>query len=511
MSLPLGGPWPPRPHDEAFDAMSRWDAWYVGSSDGLTAAYNQGAAGPAARDSQFAGGIVGATARLFWGRPGTQHQRRSKMHMPVAADLCRTSAQLLFAEPPALRVQDGNDAASKRLDRIANTPAMHSLLLEAAEVGAALGGTCLRVVWDTDVADHAMLDAVDADRVIPTFRWGKLVAVTFWTLLPHPEGDSRTEQVWRHLERHEPGVVLHGLYRGTADKLGMMMPLEDHPATVLYAADVDAEGGIPTGVDSLTAAYVPNARPVPAWRNKPGLVELGRSDLDGVEPLMDFIDETWTSLARDVRLAKARLIVPSYMLSDLGVGRGSGFDTDQEVYSPVNVPPSEQGAAGQITPQQFAIRVEEHLGSINAALREVLRAAGYSPITFGLPDEVAATATEVNARTALSNQTRSAKTRHWKAGLAPLLRTLLEVDAGVFKTGVSVSEELLVEFPAPQEPLEVRARTAQLMDQARAASTQRKVETLQPGLDSEGVRQEVERIQAEQGMAVPDPTRSVPA
>jgi len=135
-----------------------------------------------------------------------------------------------------------------------NTPGTHSALLEAAFYAAGLGGVYLRLVWDKDVADHVMLDIVDADRAVPDFRWGHMVGVTFWDKLAVPEGTSE-QAVWRHLERHEPGRILHGLYKGTADKLGSMQPLEDHADTAAYAALVDAEGGIGTGVKGLTAAY----------------------------------------------------------------------------------------------------------------------------------------------------------------------------------------------------------------------------------------------------------------
>lgn len=508
MALPLGGAWPPRPYDKALDAMRTWNAWYVGDSEALSTAY--ATATSVARPSQLAGGLVGAMSRMFWGRPGTAAQQRARLHMPVAADLCRTSAQLLFAQPPTFSIpkDQGNPVAAKRLDRIVNTAATHSALVEAAELGAALGGTFLRLVWDADVADHVMLDAVDADRAIPEFRWGRLVAVTFWTQLNDAGDDQRA--VWRHLERHEPGRILHGLYEGTADKLGAPRPLQDRPETEVYAGLVDAEQAILTSSQGLTAAYVPNVRPMPAWRNVPGLADLGRPDLAGVEPLMDFIDETWSSLARDVRLAKSRIIVPEYMLQNLGVGRGSAFDTDQEVFTPLSMPPADDGAR-EITAQQFDIRVDEHLAAINAALREVLRAVGYSPLTFGLPDEVAATATEIHSREKDSLQTRSAKIRHWEAALSPLARTLLEVDAAVFRTGAQVTEDLELDWPdGAREPLEVRARSVQALAAAQAASIETRVKIMQPDLDEAAVAQEAARIMAEQGMAVPDPGGSFP-
>ncbi|MCL4293905.1 MAG: capsid protein, partial [Acidimicrobiia bacterium] len=78
-----------------------------------------------------------------------------------------------------------------------------------------MGGVYLRTVWDTQVADHPMLDVVHADRAVPEFRWGRLVAVTFWRTLT---ADRAAAVVWRHLERHEPGVIFHGLFEGSPER-----------------------------------------------------------------------------------------------------------------------------------------------------------------------------------------------------------------------------------------------------------------------------------------------------
>jgi hypothetical protein len=487
--------------------MSTWDAWVVGDPAGLIAVYGGWQAQQQqARPSQYSGGLLGLASRAFWGKPqaGLVDRRR---HLPVAADLCRMSSQLLFAAPPMFTVPDkqGNNPAKTRLDRIVNTPGTHSALLEGAFYAAGLGGVYLRLVWDVDVADHVMLDIVDADRAIPDFRWGHLVGVTFWDKLTAPGGTSE-QAVWRHLERHEPGRILHGLYKGTDGKLGAAQPLEDHPDTAGYALLVDAEGAIATGVKGLTAAYVPNARPMPAWRTNAKLCDLGKPDLaGGVEPLMQDIDEAWSSLMRDLRLGKGRLVVPEYMLTNLGAGMGAAFDADQEIFTPLSMPPSDMNVK-QISAEQFDIRVEEHLGVINAALREVLRATGYSPLTFGMPDEVAATATEIHSREKDSLQTRGSKIRHWSAALGPLVTTLLQLDALVFHSGATVSEDVDLAWPdGAREPLLVRSQSVQAMALAQAASTETRVRIMQPDLDAADVAKEADLIRAEQGMAVPDP------
>ena len=494
--------WPPKPFDRAAHRMREWDAWYVGKPEHLAALYG---AGPVVhtRPTQYRGGLVGAVSRFFWGRPVTPRgQQRTRLHVPLAADIATASADLLFAEPPRITV--AGDAAQKRLDQIINTPAVHSNLLEAAEVAAALGGVYLRVVWDTDTAAHAMLDAVDADAAVPEWRWRHLSAVTFWETLDHSDGST----VLRHLERHESGRIVHTLYQGTDDELGRPLPLTEHPVTAWAAPLVDADGAIATGTRRLSAAYIPNIRPSREWRGVPELKPLGRSDFDGVEPMLDALDETYSSWMRDVRLAKARLLVPTGYLQPNGPGRGATFDDDQEIFTELNMLTGRGDGPPPITPSQFAIRVREHADTVEQITHDILRAAGHSPSSFGdYTGAPGVTATEVVDRRSLSEQTRDKKSRYWSAALGAITAALLDVDRHVFNTpGVAVADDPVVEFgdQAQPDPAEL-ARTAQILLAAEAASTDVRVRLVHPEWDDDQVDAEVARILAETGRAVPDP------
>ena len=504
MTLPAGGTaWPPPPHGTALAQMAVWSAWWVGDPEGLAAAYNSASGGVSDffnRPAQSAGGVVGAAARLFWGRPTASGQRKSRLHVPLAADIATASADLLFSEPPQFLLMGGNDAADKRVDEVLNAGTMHAAMLEAAEIAAALGGGWLRLVWDTDVTDHVMVDAVSADAAIGEWRWGLLQAVTFFT-----EYATDTQgKVLRHLERHEPGRVLHGLYEGDRDKLGRTIPLADHPSTEPYAELVDADGAIATGVKTLTASYVANMRPQRRWRKIDALRELGRSDFDGVEALMDALDETYTSWMRDIRLGKARLIVPEFMLKDLGKGKGAAFDEDQEIYAALNIAPVESATFSQVTPHQFDIRVDDHRDTAAALVDEILRTAGYSPSTFGAGEEGGvATATEVVSRERQSARTRDKKSRYWSQALDTLLTTWLELDAHVFSTGAT--GVVTTQWPeAVQADPESLARTVNTLRQAQAASTHTLVAMLHPDWNEEAIKAETDLVMAESGMAVPD-------
>ncbi len=141
----------------------------------------------------------------------------------------------------------------------------------------------------------------DADGAAPEFAHGDILkAVTFWTVLL-----CDGTHVVRHLERHEPGMILHGVYDGTEQNLGKPIALDAFDAT----RDLPPVRALPIG-KRLAVAYIPNTMFAPDWRDIPGASGLGTSDYQGAETFLSAIDETYTSWMRDIRLAKSRIIVP---------------------------------------------------------------------------------------------------------------------------------------------------------------------------------------------------------
>ena len=470
--------WPPEPYNDAQNAMAVWAAWYDGDENKLTELYTQERH---VRPAQWRGGLVGRVARFFWGRPNPQAAKR--VHVPAAADLARASSDLLFSEPPkfGFPAPDGDEDlpedvadAQERLDKIFNNDGVSIILAEAGELASALGGVYFRLWWDEDIADHVMMARHPADAAIPEWKYDRLQAVTFWRVVDTGKkqigGDAK---VLRHLERHEKGRIYHGLYRGTDTKLGQPIPLDQHKSTAWAADLVDETGGIDTGVDQLTACYVPNVLPNRQWRTVPELSQLGRSDFDGVEGLFDALDETMSSWMRDVELGKARLFVDENMLHDLGPGKGGQWDSDQAIFTPLS---SGLGSSldgnNPITQTQFAIRWSEHSQTAAELLNAILRNAGLSAsqfsdtaLTIGVP-----TATEVNARNEMAERTRNKKVNYFKASLTPLVKTALELDDLIFNTGATVDVDPVITFPvrslqSPGEKTTVLAqqRTASLV------------------------------------------------
>jgi A118 family predicted phage portal protein len=513
MSLPeFSGAWPPEPWDIAqaqYDLHSAWLEGNTAALEGLYQLWPNGA--PPTRPSQWRGGIVGMVARFWWGRPTLQAAQK-RLHVPAAADVARTSADLLFGQAPQWVLSDGDatdrEGAQDRLNQLLEGADVTATLLEAAELQSALGGVYLRLWWDTGATDKVCLGVVAPDAAIPEWRYGKLAAVTFWTVV---QDDKRG--VWRHLERHEPGSISHALYLGDRGNIGREMKLSESDATAWAADLVDENSSIATGVKGLTAAYVPNVRPSRRWRNIPHLAPLGRSDFEGIEPLFDQLDEAYSSWMRDLDLAKARLFVAAELLEDQGPGKGAIWDPEQAIFTPVpsdSMTLNDDNGTKLVQAQQFEIRHAEHQATCQALLNRILVGAGYSVGDFG-DDQLAGamTATEVSARKSLSAQTRAKKILYWQSAFQPLARTMLELDGLVYgggDYGLKADPEMKFPVRVDQDPVQQSISIAN-MRTAEAMSIEAAVREYRPNWSSDEVDEEVGRIKDE--LAAKDTT--VPA
>ncbi|MFI1942050.1 phage capsid protein [Streptomyces purpureus] len=493
MPLPENNvPWPPPHLAPQLADMAIDDAWYSGDKTKLRKVYAREGYDVGTGDLRDERG----RGWRFWERPRPIGMRDGRLHVPLAEDIAATSASLLFSEPPVFRFESKDTAA--RFAVISDENGLNNILRESAEVSAALGGVCLRATWNKDLAQRPLPTAVHADGIVPDWQFGVMTAITLWR-----EVRRNGNSVLRHLECHEPGVVLHGLYEGTLDNLGQKVPLTEDAATEPIAASLDPNGPgdtITTGVKGLTCVYVPNIRPNRKFRGS----MLGRSDWqsDGIRDHFMSLDETYTSWMRDIRLAKSRIIAPNGMLQSEGVGKGATFDDDREVWTGINASPT---SGEGLTLNQFAIRVAEHEATWNALTRQAVQAAGYSAQSFGLGDSTAVTATEVVARERKSMILRDQKSGYYLPELAAFADTLLQLDRHLGFSRVT-PERPRIEFgDSVSEDPKTTAETLELLARAQAASAETRVRILNPDWEDTAVKEEAERILKETGALVADP------
>jgi|ERR1700742_8408 len=481
--MPLPEPnskWPPPPFDEVGLKLNEWAAWYSGDPQYLVSVYNGGGA-PVATRYQLYGGLVGWVARLFWGTPlakGTTNT--SKLHVPLAEEIAAEGAKQLFKNPPAITAPQSTvhqDAINAFIEN-----GLFTTMLEAGELGSALGDVYIRVGYDLELSDQPLLTVHPSDLVIPSFYYNRLQSATIWRELKNDAG-----RVFRHIEVHEPQWIYHRLFEGTHTDLGKNIPLSTLPETAVLK---ESE---PTGINELDIIHFPNLR-TRLWRKLGQASNLGRSDFGspGITTLMDALDETYTSLMRDIRLGKYRLLTSQQYLHSDGRGQGASFDIDQEVFVGLNVM-ADKGSL-QIVPAQGDIRVEKLVAAGLALTEKIISGCGYSAQTFGLTGDVAMTATESNARERMTFDTRDIKIGTYKPRLGDLIRVMLKTMV-VMGKGDIPPDDISVDFPLPVEEDEKQvAETIKLLHDANAISLYEMIKMRKPDWDDQRIDQEIKRI-----------------
>ena len=457
---------------------------------------------PVPRPGQYRGGLLGSVEYNFWGQPTPPGEKRSRLHVPVAGDIAATSASLLFSNPPELKTTlTGAQGKANQawLDALVDD-SFHTRLLEAADMCSALGGVFLRIVWDTSVSDKPWIQPLPADMGVPQFAYDRLKAVTFWRILQENGTD-----VIRHLELHAPASnqIIHGIYQGDQSDLGEILPYANWPDEVRHLGALD-QGTLTLPdlpFDASTVFYVPNMRPNKIWRDLgPQAWPLGRSDYSGVEPLMDSLDEVYSSWIRDVRLAGLPADRPGRVPGQHRPRQGRGVRAGPSRLHALEHAPR-PGRIPSITANQFAIRWAEHQNTCQDLATTIVQKAGYSPQSFGDYDGQAVTATEIQARERTSMMTRNKKIRYWRPVLQDAIYSLMCVAKLYF--GASAIEPERPELRWAEDAIpdeQVLAQTVATLAGADAASKRTLVAMAHPEWDDQAIDTEVAAIISELGM-----------
>lgn len=504
--------WPPKHCSAEYKKFEEWSAWYSGDPERLQSQYAFGVQQPSYNSSPWA---------KFWGRIGARPAaQKAQFHVPMAGDLSSISSALLFGVRPRVRIPEAHEPqpgvgeplvienreaeseeetpatgdptaikAEDRLRTIIKDGGVFNRLLEAAESASALGGVFLVPAWDKDLAEVPLVTVVQADSAVPYFKMGMLNSVCFYR-----EIERADNVVIRHLELHERQVgknshILNALYRGGEHQLGAR--LDD--AALREFTGLEPEVLLP--FPELDAEYIPNMRPNKLWRGS----ALGLSDYSGAEGLFDALDEVYASWIRDIRLAKARIIVPKEFIDEFGA-----FDIDHEVFTRVNMEPALGGQAMPMLAQQFAIRHQEYLATALEFVERIVSNAGYSPQTYGLHIMGRAeSGTALRMRENRTMMTMERKSSWWGPALERLFTHLLIIDQQVFESGISpMGVEVELSDAMVRDPVEL-AQTANVLKQAMAASTQERVRMTHPDWTPEEIAAEVARILDEAGTSAP--------
>lgn len=453
--------------------------------------------------------------------PGGYWHRRNKpgntqTHLPLAADLARTAGELMYGDTPAMVFED-DKTAQDTWDALSQKIGWANTLLESGEVGAAVGGSYLKPGWDKSVADHPLPMVVRADQALPSFRFNQLHEVTFVTeLAPPADWKARNRgEVWRWLEHHEPGQIRQELWLGSTGNIGHPLPITEHPHTKHLESVINTREIRP---DGILVEYIPNDLPQPL-----DMLPLGRSVLQGVETLLDNLDEVFDSLMRDIRLGKGRILLSSEMLNPVAGAQNrsklgglfggrkttpaAGFDVDTEAYVPLEMAPEgKEGGPAPITHVQFAIRVKEHLDSAMALVEQITARAGFSPQTMGMNVDGQLSGTAMRRREQRSYRTRDRMRRYARPALERFAETMMLINAWAFTGTRPTARPTLAWRETDQADPKEQAETIEILRRAQVMAIQTAVKMAHPEWDDPQIDDEVKLIVAEQAaMLAPSP------
>lgn len=460
--------------------MAEHAAWYSGEVDLLSNFY-----------SNVNTQTIFGTARsigsrgMFWGRQ-VRNQNDILIHVPIASDIAETSSNFLFGESPMVKIaqahleqaQQSYKDTQTKLDDMLLENGFFRKVLEAAEACAAIGGVFIKLAYDEELSPYPIPVVMQADRAIPEFSFGILTKVTFWKELP----ESTAETKYRLLETYEKGSISYALYKGSSDKLGSKVGFDTCEETKLLQETVQT-------IDELLAVYIPNVLPNRIDRNS----YLGRSDLQGIERLMDGLDETFSDWLRDIVLAQAKLHIPESFIGKNPDGTDR-YSFDQMLYVKLDMDPTQEKQP--LTATQFAIRANEFEKSALNFLERIITSAGYSPQSFGLNIQGRAeSGTALSMRERKSFSTKSKKQSYWDIALKRLVKLMILVYDEELSGDLAEDATINIAFSDGfTNDFGEIATSVKMISDAQAVSTDTKVRMLHPEWTEDQIKAEVQKI-----------------
>jgi A118 family predicted phage portal protein len=472
---------------KVFDVYNEHAAWYSGDPNQIAKVYSSRVKG------------LGSKGRM-WAKQITD-ERRTMIHIPIAGDVSATSASLLFGEHPKISFE--SEQAQERWEEISNKTDVQNRLLEAAETCSAMGGVLLKVDYILGF-QYPILSVAQADNAILEFMHGILVAVTLFKELPNGKEDGK---IYRLVERHEvnqsgKAQVEYGLFVGNEDHYGQQIPLASRDDTADLPELFTYEG-----INGLAVRFIPNIKPYRRLRG----YNIGRSDYDGLEGLFDALDEVYSSWMRDVRLAKARILIPEEWLQK-DVDGNLSFDTEEEIFTVLNMDPVSTAQKNGAQAEQFAIRANEHYQTALELMKQIITLAGYSIQDFGIDIQGSAeSGTALNIRRQKSLSTQAKKAGYWKTPLEDIFEMMMIIDNTIIKSGVTPERPNVEMQDGALIDMNQLADTLVKLNQAQATSIETSVSIAHPDWEEQQIQEEVDKIMNERGLNMqPDPNLEMP-
>ena len=490
MFIKAGSEFPPTNWKFWYDKYSEYASWYSGDIETLLSYYGNKVYNELEKESRF------------WVRMETE-ERANVCHLPVAGDIAGTSADLLFSESPKFEY-DTKNKSGEFIKEFIDENSLNSLLLESAEIAAALSGCFLKLNIEPNISDFPILTVLTPSQAFPIFKSGRLWEVLFYREVASDDSKTKVFRLFENRKRDGKDLIIeYKLYKGSEDKVGREVGVN----SIKELETFDLSDVKLPNINGLGCVYVPNKRPN---RLVPGS-SLGNNDWSQCIPLMDSLDFSYTSWVRDLELGMGQIFIDEELMTkevDSSLGGSdkvniNKFSKFQRCFINLNLSQSKMGGDNvkPIEPVQFEMRVEEHLKTCEYWFEQIVSQSGYSPQTFGLnADGRAESGTALRIRERKSFLTRQKKSRYWQTAIKELIFQAQKMEVAVTTknydpqiVSVELEDSIITDSNEQSE-------TIRNLDQARAISSYMKVKMQHPDWTEEEVTAEVDKINKESGI-----------
>ena len=363
---------------------------------------------------------------------------RTLFRLGMAKAVCAELAGLIWSEGADIHITTGgeDDTLERFVKSVLDENAFSEKMQELIEQCSALGGAAMKafVRFDRDDdgkpivgSEKICLDYCMADQFIPT-AWDN-AKVTEAVFVSRKAKDG---MYWTRLEWHkwddETYLVTNDLYGARIkdrsgqpqDILGFWYPLSAVEEFVEPKVEIE-------GLSRSLFAYFRT----PFANNVDDNSPLGISVYGNAFDTLHALDICYDSFVREFRLGKKRIIVPAQAVRTI-IDPETGeprryFDPDDEAYEALNTDDPDKL---KISDNSVELRIDEHIGGMNALLSVLCLQVGFSANTFTFDESHGLkTATEV-----ISENSKTYKTiRTFHQQIRPAIETICRniIDLGI--------------------------------------------------------------------------------
>jgi hypothetical protein len=248
-----------------------------------------------------------------------------------------------------------------------------------------------KIGYDKDISEYPILEKYNPFDYKTTYKRGRLQEIVFFTYYEKDKQDYRLE------EKYGKGFIQYQLYHVNKDGGEELVPLTDLEETAK--------------LKNIT------------WNEKiilGGEKCIDKSDYDGIVSEFDALDEAWSQLMDEIRLARSEVYIPEMLLTN------KTFNKFRKNYAQLGNDERETGK-NAIEHVQPDIRSEEYENTIRILTNNTLTSVGLSPFTVGIDDGIGANASgeQLAKRESTSLRTRNEMIDGWEPFLEEMFLILL--------------------------------------------------------------------------------------